>query len=184
MNEKAIHIESDETILFRVRKHWFTLVAQMFTIVIVALLPLVFYVTAISILLSRQLITFSYIEYFIVFYCIWLILIWMTLFGIWTNYYLDIWTLTDKRLIAVDQRGFFHRKTASFPLERLQDVTVSINGIIATFLDFGCLEIQTAGEDRKFRVFGLPRPEILKAQILAASGSVSAPQDQNATGGM
>ena len=88
----------------------------------------------------------------------------------WTNYYLDVWTITNKRLIAIDQHGLFHRETASFRLERLQDMNVEINGIIATFLDYGILEAQTAGgDDDKFRATGLPHPRELKSLILEAS---------------
>jgi uncharacterized membrane protein YdbT with pleckstrin-like domain len=93
----------------------------------------------------------------------------MSLFSILTNYWLDVWTLTNQRFIAVDQRGLFNRTTASFRLERLQDITVSIHGIIATFLDFGSLEIQTAGEENKFEARGLPNPEALKSALLDAA---------------
>ena len=97
----------------------------------------------------------------------------MALFAIWTNYYLDVWTVTNKRLITVDQRGLFHRHTGSFRLERLQDINVSVHGIMATFLKYGDLQAETASEDRGFVASGIPDPQALKALILKATDDVT-----------
>jgi uncharacterized membrane protein YdbT with pleckstrin-like domain len=106
-------------------------------------------------------------------YAGWLIFIWMALFGVWTNYYLDVWTVTNKRLITVDQRGLFHRDTGSFRLERLQDINVNVRGILATLLKFGDLEAETASSDKNFVARGIPDPQGLKALILKASDDVT-----------
>jgi uncharacterized membrane protein YdbT with pleckstrin-like domain len=97
----------------------------------------------------------------------------MAFFGVWTNYYLDVWTVTNKRLITVDQRGLFNRETGSFRLERLQDVNVSVRGILATLIGYGDLQAETASEDRDFVARGIPDPQELKALILKASDSVT-----------
>jgi uncharacterized membrane protein YdbT with pleckstrin-like domain len=183
MKEKKLTLDDGEIILFQVRKHWFVLAIEIGVIILTAILPLLFYIVMTS-TIDTIMHTHAVFGQFLMFYCVWLILSWMTLFSIWTNYWLDVWTLTNKRFIAVDQHGLFSRTTASFHLERLQDVTISVNGIIATFLNFGSLEIQTAGEARKFKTSGLPDPESLKTQILGASRVVSAPVSQIETGGM
>jgi hypothetical protein len=184
MNEKRLMLDTDEVVLFKVRKHWFILAVEVLGVAFFALIPPVLYTTVVDMGLEAAHITYSFTGFFIAFYSVWLIIMWMVLFSVWTNYYLDMWTLTNKRLVAVDQKGLFHRTTASFRLERLQDVIISINGIIPTFLKFGTVEIQTAGEERNFKVSGLPHPEEIKAAILEASGNASVPKDQNATGGM
>lgn len=103
----------------------------------------------------------------------WLILSWMGFFSVWTNYYLDVWTITNKRLIAVDQRGLFNRSTGSFRLERLQDINVTIQGIIPTFLDYGNLEAETASNDKEFVARAIPKPQELKALILSAADAIT-----------
>jgi len=164
-----IQLEVDEKILLLVRKHWFILFLQIFGVLVIALLPIFLYILISYIPTIHTTTLFSYTGVFIVFYSGWLLLMWMALFNIWTNYYLDIWTITNKRLITVDQRGFFFRTMASFRLDRLQDTTVSVNGILATLLDYGTLEIQTAGEKERFIAYGLPNPGDIKALILNAS---------------
>ncbi|MEK9148296.1 MAG: PH domain-containing protein [Patescibacteria group bacterium] len=64
---------------------------------------------------------------------------------IWIAYYLDIWVITDHRLIDVEQHGLFHREISEIPMERVQNVTIEIPGFVATVLKFGNIRIQTAG---------------------------------------
>lgn len=173
MITNKIQLEADETILLMVRKHWFILFLQFFGIIVVALLPIFLYLLVSYVPSIDTATLFAYTGVFIIFYSGWLLLMWMAIFNIWTNYYLDIWTITNKRLITIDQRGFFFRTMASFRLDRLQDTTVSVNGILATLLDYGTLEIQTAGEKEKFIAHGLPNPTDIKALILNASDTLA-----------
>ena len=88
----------------------------------------------------------------------------------WTHYYLDLWIITDRRIIVVDQVHFFNRKVSSFRLERLQDIKVSINGIIPTFLNFGTILAQTASDaESNFMSNGLPDPRGLQSTIQKAT---------------
>lgn len=181
---EKIELEEDEQILIQVRKHWFVFLLQILGILVLGVIPLVFYgiiefalssnvsVIDISRLSTVPASLSSYTGVLVALYAGWLIILWMGLFSVWTNYYLDVWTITSKRLIAADQKGFFFRTTASFRLEKLQDCTVNINGMIATLLDYGDLEMQTAGEERFFKAYGLPSPGNLKGIILGASDAL------------
>jgi hypothetical protein len=83
---------------------------------------------------------------------------WMILASLWTDYYLDIWCITNKRIIKVDQVALFRRKTGSFRLERMQDVNVEVN-----------VHVQTASADvEEFKASFLPKPQEVKSVILAA----------------
>ena len=145
---EKIKLEPDEKIVFQVRKHWFILFSHLFALVVAAFIPLVVFLTftLVPVFDTVQVSLFEGAgSAFVAFYAAWLLLIWMGIFGVWTNYYLDIWTLTNKRLIVVDQLSLFHRHTGSFRLERLQNMNVEYHGIIETLLDFGTLEADTAG---------------------------------------
>jgi len=178
MKAEKIQLEEDEVILLQVRKHWFVLCVQFFLVLFLALFPGVFLFFVLNSATMTKVLPFN-TSIFIALYSGWLIVMWMILFSIWTNYYLDVWTVTNKRLIAVNQRGFFSRVVASFRLERMQDISVSVHGIIATFLDFGTLEIQTAGEEGNFKVSGVPSPADIKAVILSSADALI-PPSQNA----
>ena len=172
MLTEKIHLEPDEIILAQVRKHWFILFTRMIGLAIASMFPYIAYITITMLptpfTVPEAAYTFS-TPMLSGLYAVWLLFIWMALFNVWTNYYLDVWTITNKRLIAVDQQGLFHRHVGSFRLERLQDMNASIHGIVATFLNFGTLEAQTASGDDGFRASGLPDPQELKALILRAA---------------
>jgi membrane protein YdbS with pleckstrin-like domain len=169
---EQLKLESDEHIVLQVRRHWFIIITQLLSLTVVALIPILAYIFLEKMVTSVLDHDGAY-ALLLFLYVVWLLFIWMAMFHVWTNYYLDVWTLTNKRFVAIDQRGMFHRTSASFRLERLQDVTTSVDGIIATLLDYGTLEMQTAGEERNFRERGLPSPSTLKAAILEASDALT-----------
>lgn len=165
--EEQIQLENDEHILMRVRKHWFIIGTHMLSISLLAIAPLLIY-SLIPAGPWNQLPFGSLLTL----YTAWLLIMWMALWSVWTNYYLDVWTVTNKRLIAVDQKGFFSRTTASFRFERLQDIIVSIDGLIPTLLNFGSIEIQTASIEKNFKAYGLPNPSEIKAAILVSADTL------------
>lgn len=133
-----IKLNEDEKIITAVHRHWIV-VARKMTLVILLLVPLI----GILISVPRAPREFAgLILYAVVIYFLFVIFL---VFRLWIDYYLDMWILTDKRLIDVEQTGLFQREVSEIPLFRIQDVTVSIPGFAATFLKFGSITIQTAG---------------------------------------
>lgn len=169
----SIQFDSDEQILLMVRKHWFIITVRLLSVVLIALLPLFGFVGLLFLPFMGALIGVASTQTLIGVYAAWLLICWMMLFGIWTNYYLDIWTITSKRLITADQRGLFNRHTGSFRLERLQDINVNVRGIIATFLEYGDLEAETASEDQHFVAFNIPHPQEVKALMMRTADNVT-----------
>lgn len=171
---EKLELETGEEILSQVRKHWFIIGIELLGIAFAALAPfiftpIVFVLIRVSGITDPALLSASVLT---ALGAAWLLLMWMTLFNVLTNYFLDTWTITNKRLIVIDQRGFFNRSVSSFRLERLQDLSVEVRGIIPTLLDFGTLRAQTAGaENSDFKATGLPKPRELKERILAAAGA-------------
>ena len=169
---EKIKLDQDEEVLMMVRKHWFVIWAELIAVAFVAALP--FFLLGVfgligevmtdagaSMEMSASTITFGLAA--------WLLLCTFSAFTIWTNYYLDLWVITDRRIISVDQIHFFNRNVAIFRLERLQDIEFNINGLLATFLNFGTISAQTAGHhDHNFRATGMPDPRGLQACIQSA----------------
>ena len=61
------------------------------------------------------------------------------------EWYWNAFVITTRRVIDIDQRGFFHRTVSEAPYEKVQDVSFSISGILGTLLRYGTIVIQTAG---------------------------------------
>ncbi len=167
---EKIELEKDEIILKTIRKHWFVIGIQLFNVLLLGLVPFFLLLTASFIPALSALSPAISPPLFIYGLASWSLLSLMLGFMIWTHYYLDLWVITDRRVITIDQVNFFNRKVSSFRLERLQDIKVSINGIIPTFLNFGTLRAQTASAlENNFMSTGLPDPREIQATIQRAT---------------
>lgn len=173
---EKIQLESDEKIIKIVRKHWFIVLSHAISIGAVAVAPLLILVVVNSLqqetYLTSSTIDFSqYLPHFFFFFSFWLLISWMTFAHIWTIFHLDVWVVTDRRVIVIDQVSLFKRHIGSFRLEKLQDVNIEVNGIIATFFNYGLVECETAssGRGKNFSTRSLPNPRELKSTILKAA---------------
>lgn len=161
-----IEVEKDEKIIRIVRRHWFVLLGDLFILVFAVLLPVVLLVF-LHLLPIEKLFAFSGSTFaaggFFLF--AWLSVVWIMGWNIWTNYYLNILMITDKRIFDIDQEGLFHRKSASFRIDRIQNVTVDQEGIIQTLFDFGGIRIETAGGGEDFVASYIAKPYEIKKLI-------------------
>ncbi len=166
-----IKLETGEQIITIVRRHYFVMFTSLITIALVALLPLVLLEMVMSGFISIDgdigiLITRTLGEWKFFAYSIWLLLLWVMFFIEWTDYYLDIWIITDRRIIDIEQRGFFNREVTSFSYDYIQDITVETRGLIPTLLKFGTLHVQTAGQHREILIRSAAYPERVRSIIL------------------
>lgn len=166
-----IIFEEGEQILKVLRRHYFVILPLISAILLLSLAPLAVYEFLLSGFLPfdesiiNTLSDFA-LHYKVFAYSLWLLLLWMFFFIEWTDYYLDFWVITNKHILDVEQRGFFHREVISFRYEQIQDITVETKGFLETMLKFGTLHIQTAGESKQIIIRDAHEPEVARALIL------------------
>ena len=171
-------LEENEKGPYTARKHWFILAGEAVFIGILAVLPglLLF---APHLLPAEVLATIKEMLHFegssllsiCFFWSLELLLLCIFFFLFWTDYYLDVWFITDIRVIAIEQRGLFNRSTSTFRLDMIQDATVKVPGILATILGFGTVSVRTASED-SFTFRGVAYPNRLKERIMSEHSRV------------
>jgi hypothetical protein len=83
---------------------------------------------------------------------------------------MDIWVVTNRRIIDIDYRRLFDRDIAILRLDRVQDITTRVVGIIGTLLRFGAVRMQSAGSDKAFIIDQIANPEILRDAIVNVVG--------------
>ena len=176
-----VNLEEGEKIIRVVRKHWFVMLVIAVTMFILALLPLFLYFFlffevfneffGLNLAVSRELLTsvLTAVQKWGTFaYPLWLLILWTFFFVEWTDYYLDALVITNKRVIDIEQKGFFNREITSFNYHNIQDITVETKGIIQTLFKFGFIHIETAGDD-KHRIIAIKyaqNPEEARSVIL------------------
>lgn len=85
-----------------------------------------------------------------------------------TMYVMDIWIVTNQRIIDSTQQGFFNRTISEISLGNIQDMTTSITGLVPTTMNFGDVEVQSAGAVEHFRFRQVPNPQNIKDIISKA----------------
>jgi hypothetical protein len=162
-----------ETVVKVVRKYWLFFCLEIFAILLVWLVPFVLFAFfSFGVIAFFGTVDVSE-SLFVFFLSLWSLVVWFRLFSSWTNYYLGAWVITNKRIISIKQKGFFNREISNFRIEKIQDITTKVEGIIETFFDYGDIEVQTAGEMSDFTIGNVPRPVVIKEIISKIQDEVS-----------
>jgi uncharacterized membrane protein YdbT with pleckstrin-like domain len=88
------------------------------------------------------------------------------LFQYFLDFWLDVFILTDKRILDIEQKGLFNRTVSELRLYRTQDVTTEVKGFWHSMFDYGDVYIQTAGEKERFEFKDVAHPEEVSKLIL------------------
>jgi len=158
-------LKDNEDILLVVHRHWFDILSQLVLILVMLMIILgsVFYLPEI---LSSFDTPFAQ-SLFLFFLSLFAVITWLTGFIIWIDYYFDVWVVTSKRIININQIGLFSRQVSEMEMEKVQDVSTKVNGVIATFLNYGDVLIQTAGEIPLFQFRKVPNPYAIKDLLMS-----------------
>jgi Bacterial PH domain len=164
-----IDIAQDERVIVVLRRHWFVLLMESIGVIFLFLLPFLLLLVFKSAAIQQPLGTIHLptigSNVIIFLSALWLLMIWFRLFSIWTSYYLDKWVITNKRIVTIDQVSFFNRDVSNFRIDKIQDIETKVSGLLETFIDFGDITIQTAGEMGDFTMHNVPSPAKLKEII-------------------
>lgn len=82
-----------------------------------------------------------------------------------TDYFLDMWIVTNERIINIEQHGLFRRKVSEMRLNQVQDISSEMQGFLETFLTYGDVTIQTAGAALLFHFKNIDNPDEVKLTI-------------------
>ena len=155
-----------EKVVLKLRKHWIILLRDTIGTIILTFLPFIL-LTVLQIVIPQYLDFKNYLAFMSFATMLWLLVIWMALAVIWTDYYLDLWIVTDKRIISVDQISLFNRKVTTLTLDRIQEIIVKEENFMQAFCKYGTLDIETASPtDGDATMEGIPRPENVRRVIL------------------
>jgi len=85
------------------------------------------------------------------------------------EYYLDLWVITNDRLLDMEQQGLFSRSIKELDLYRIQDVTVNIQGIFSTLLNYGNIHIKTASTNTDIVFHDVSHPDVIQKDLIRLS---------------
>ena len=153
-----------ETIFLVVREHWVRLALKIVIWLILAIALVLFEKagpTYTPVFFSEQAAPITNI--FTQVYTLFLIL---ALFIIWIIHYLNIQVITSLRVVDISQDGLFSHIISELHIDKIEDVTSEVNGILGTIFDYGMVYVQTAGTTERFEFNNVPHPAQIEKIVL------------------
>jgi len=154
--------ERDEKPIIFLRRHWIEVAKVILAAAIFVAIPYAFF----------YLLTDSGVDWttywgqfgvlLLSVYMLFSLAILMTMF---TDFYLDTWIVTTRRVINIEQKGLFSRVISELHLNQVQDVTAETHGFLATIFSYGHVYIQTAGTRERFEFKKVNNPVKIKARV-------------------
>ncbi|MBI3573080.1 MAG: PH domain-containing protein [Candidatus Kerfeldbacteria bacterium] len=168
--------QPNEKTLMIMHRHWLVFLRTLANFVLLGLVPgaiVVFLILTYHWSLASGSFSFTLLSMAaVIYYLFW----WILLYGFWLDYSLDMFVITDQRVIDIEQTGLFDRTTAELDLSRVQDVTSEVKGFFPTMFHYGNVYIQTAGEKERFIFEQVPNPDQVVKTILSLTNLVEKKQ--------
>jgi len=152
------HPEKNEKIIILIRRHWFIILVKILFWALAALMPLLFFFLAQD-LFAAIFTNETMYPIFVLFVSIYYLYMWLFTFTSFVDYYLDVWIVTNKKIINIEQKGLFRREVSEQKLFRIQDVTSELKGFFSTVINYGTVYVQTAGTEQRFVFKQVARPQ-------------------------
>ena len=156
-----LKLQPDEKILIVLHHHWIAVIGPACMVALLVLAPFAAYPFVASLPEAATL-----MPLFLLVSSLWLLFTLLIGFVFWIDYYLDAMVITSRRILTITQEGLFKNTLSEFSLEKVQDVTIEIPHFAATFLGYGNITIQTAGE-MNFSIREVPHVYKVKELIMA-----------------
>lgn len=176
----GINLQPGEKLTFVARRHWFVFLTESIGLIFAVAIPLI----ALLFINAEEISSLAGLSadqiHALISFCFaaWAGVVFLIFSVIFTNYYLDLFIVTNKRIIDVEQLGLFARDVAIAPLENIEDIKIEVVGVLATLLRYGTLYVQTAATNREITIKGISDPYRAKEAILKMTDNISTSSHQ------
>ena len=154
-----------ETIYLVVREHWVQLVLKLLLWLVLALALVLFQTYGPQIL--PQLFTDTAGQVTTLLGQVYSLFLVVSLLIIWILYYLNMQVITSLRVVDISQDGLFSHTLSELHIDKIEDVTSEVDGILGTMFDYGMVYVQTAGTKERFEFHNVPHPGKIEKLILS-----------------
>ncbi len=143
--------EKDEKVILLLRKHPIVLMPRILAIVAMALAPVV--------LIRYPILSFLPSSFQVLSVLGWYLITTGLALEMFLTWAFNVCILTNKRVIDIDFFSLIYKEVSDADIEKIQDVTYKMGGIIRTVFNYGDIAIQTASEVSNFEFLAVPRPD-------------------------
>lgn len=81
------------------------------------------------------------------------------------HWFYNVFIVTSERIVDIDYSDIVVHNVAVTGLSHVQDINYTQSGFIPTLFNYGDLFVQTAGDERNFEAYSIPKPREATAVI-------------------
>lgn len=155
-----------EKIALILKRDWVTFIPALLLFLVLSAIPPAGYFFALR--FEPQLLNNEWLSLiFVLGGSAWYLFALLLFFTEFTDFFLDVWIVTNERVIAIVQHGIFNREIREARLYQIQDVRTSVKGPIQMLFHYGDLHIETAGlQHGEFLFDNIPNPNEVARRIM------------------
>ena len=149
--------EQGEKIILLLRKHWITNLTWIIPAILLLFAPLM--------LRFIPLIDFLPLRYQLMAIILWYLLVASFILERFLTWFFNAYIITNERLVDIDFFNLIYKQVAEAKIDRIQDTTLRMGGVVRAMFNFGDVLVQTAGAEPNLEFEDVPNPDAVM-QIL------------------
>ncbi len=148
----ASQMRPGEKLLMKLHRHWIVFIFKLWYILGLIITTIILFY------MKDHLIILFGTALFWWFLCLYWMFFLTFILVSWINDELDLFLITDQRIIWIEQVSALTRRVSECGLNRVQEVNAEVAGILQTVLRYGHVHIHTASEHSDMIVSFAPHP--------------------------
>lgn len=154
-----------EKVIFVLHRHPITFIPILFLFIVLLLVPVAVYFL-INSLYPVLLLKAPIFQIGVLLGSIYYLSIYLFFYAQFIDFYLDIWIVTNDRIVDIEQHNLFSRVITEVDLFRIQDVTTNVRGMFPTIFKYGVVDIKTASINTNIQFKNVPNPNFIREQLI------------------
>lgn len=144
-------LDNDEKVVLFLRKHFITNLGWILMSIIMFLVP--------NVVSNLSLFDETPLNFKIVFALIWYLISTAYVLENFLTWLFNVYIVTDERIIDIDFYNLIYKEVSDANIDKIQDVTYKMGGVIRALFNYGDVLVQTASEVPNFEFLAVPRPD-------------------------
>ena len=149
--------EREEKIILLLRRHWITNLPWVLLAILALFAPFL--------LRLFPVLGFLPLRYQLISILLWYLLTLAFVLENFLSWYFNVNVVTDERIVDIDFYSLIYKQISHCKIDKIQDVTFKMEGIIRTIFNYGDVFIQTAGEVPVFEFESVPNPALVVQKL-------------------
>ncbi len=75
------------------------------------------------------------------------------------SWFFNVNLITDERIVDIDFHNLIYKEVSDAKIDKIQDITYNMGGVVRTMFNYGDIFIQTAAEVPTFEYLAVPQPD-------------------------